>query len=157
MTGLVDTVRGMVDEACVVSGLRKKGCRVSLRDAPEPHLIVDFDSPGSPRGASPSRCDYLFVAGAAGFRGLVAVLELKRGKVNAATIVAQLQAGAEAAEQLVPVRPPARFRPVAVFGGALRKAERNALKERRNRVRFHAAAETVRLMRCGGRLVQGLR
>ena len=46
----------------MVGRLRKEGCKVSLNDAPEPRLIVDFDKPGSPLGQNQTRCDYLFVA-----------------------------------------------------------------------------------------------
>ena len=52
MTGLVKAVAGMLDQRCMVSGrLKKEGCAVSLKDAPAPRLIVDFDKPGSPLGA----------------------------------------------------------------------------------------------------------
>lgn len=152
MTNLVDTVRGMVKKTCLISGrLKKEGCSVSLKDAPRRRLIVDFDKPGSPLGASETRCDYLFVADKHGSTGWVLTIELKRGRLDASEAVEQLRAGARVAEQLVPRPIKVNFRPVAASGG--NKAERAELRNRRNMIRFHGQAEYVRLLKCGDRLI----
>ena len=123
---------------------------MSLAAAPKPHLIVDFDKPGSPLGPHETRCDYLFVA--KGDIGLVAPLELKRGRLHAREVVGQLQAGASADEKLVPPEEPVKLRPVVASSGRS-KAE----KAKGNRIRFHGRLEPVRLMSCGGPLVGALR
>jgi len=71
-------------------------------------------SPGRPLAADETRCDYLLIAeGKFHACGWVAVLELKRGKLHADMIVEQLQAGASAAERLVPQGRRVAFRPIA--------------------------------------------
>ena len=154
--GLIESVRRKVDPACLVSGMRKAGCTVSLNDAPGERLIVDFDKRGAPvRGNGPN-CDYLFVAeGVQGEAGWVAPLELKRGALRASEAVRQLRAGAEVAEQPVPGGLQPAFRPVAAYG-SIHKLERAALRERRNRIAFRGRLEAVRLMTRGDRLTKAL-
>lgn len=157
MNGLVAMVRNKVHESCLTNGrIRKSGCSANLNGAPQPRLIIDFDRPGAPIGPSQGRCDYLFVATGEESWDWVAPLELKRGDFDASQIVGQLKAGARSAENLIPQNAPVEFRPVAVFGGGIRKAERNALKIRSNRVRFHLTYESIRLIKCGGLLTGGL-
>ena len=157
MNGLVETVRNRVNVTCVTNGsLRKRGCSTKLNGAPQPRLIIDFDRPGAPLNSSQRRCDYLFVATGEGNGDWVAPLELKRGGFDVTEIVGQLRAGARTAENLIPQNVPVAFRPIAVFGGGIRKAERNALKGRSNWVRFHGSHKTIRLIKCGGLLTGGL-
>ena len=153
MTGVVETVRGKVENTCVISGrLKKEGCSVSLKDAPQPRLIIDFDKPGSPLGKNQTRCDYLFVAEVSSKPGWVVPIELKKGRLDASKAVEQLRAGASAAEQLVPNTVTVNFRPVVASGG--NKAERAELRAERNRVRFHGTAQPVRLIKCGDKLIE---
>lgn len=157
MSGLVRRVHANVDCRCIVTRIRKEGCRASLEDAPEPYVIVDLDTPGSPLGPSDERCDYLFVANAADLAGWVAPLELKRGKFDAGQIADQLQAGAGAAERLVPPNFAVEFRPIAVFGGGTTKAERIEAQKKKNWVRFRGSAREMRLMKSGQKLADQLR
>ncbi len=120
-------------------------------------MIVDLDTPGSPLGPSDERCDYLFVANAADLAGWVAPLELKRGKFDAGQIADQLQAGAGAAERLVPPNFAVEFRPIAVFGGGTTKAERIEAQKKKNWVRFRGSAREMRLMKSGQKLADQLR
>ena len=157
MTGVVGTVRKKVNCTCIENrGIKKKGCSVSLKDAPKPRLIIDFDKPGSPLGKNQKRCDYLLVAEVLTKPDWVAPLELKHGEMDASEAVGQLKAGARAAEQLVPNTMSVNFRPVVAFGGGIDKAERNALRNKRNRVWFHGMAESVRLIKCGEKLTKAL-
>ena len=157
MTGLVETVRGKVENTCVHSGrLRKEGCTASLQDAPQPRLIIDFDRPGSPLEGQQTRCDYLLVAEDPGKPSWVVPTELKKGQLDTSQVVGQLKAGARAAEQLVPDTTAVNFRPIAAYGGGITKSERKELRANRNKVRFHGTAESVRLIKCGGKLTQGL-
>ena len=152
----VESVRRKVDPACLVSRMRKASCAVSLKDAPRERLIVDFDKQRAPVGGEGRRCDYLFVAnGAQDEAGWIAPLELKKGALRASEVVRQLRAGAEAAESLVPGGLQPAFRPVAACG-SIRKLERAALREKRNRIAFRGRMEAVRLMTCGDRLTKVL-
>ena len=157
MSGLVQRVRVKVDKRCIARRIRKKGCSVSLDGAPDPRVIVDFDKPGSPLEPSEQRCDYLFVANAAGSDGWVAPLELKRGRFHTGEFVRQLQAGAKAAEKLVPRSAEVRFRPIAVVGGRMTKEEWNRSRQKQNAVRFHGKYELLRSLSSGQKLVDKLR
>ena len=156
MIGLVKTACAALDQRCLVSGtLNKNGCKIPMQGTPGPHLIVDFDKPGSPLAPNQTRCDYLYVAEDAGGPGWVAPLELQRGCLHATKVVRQLQAGATAAEGFVPSNEPVRFRPFAAYGRS-HKAERNKLKRKNSHIRFHGRAEAVRLISCGNPLAQVL-
>lgn len=157
MSGLVQRVRAKVDDRCVATRIRKGGCSVFLDGAPTSRLIVDLDDPASPLPPPKRRCDYLFVADAADGDGWVAPMELKDGKFHAGEFARQLQAGASAAERIVPRNVMVRFRPIAVFGGGRTKAERDRSHRRQSRVRFRGSNEPLRLMRCGGKLTDKLR
>ena len=157
MSGLVETVRKQVEKDCVKNkGLRREGCSVSLKDAPKPHLTIDFDRPGSPLGQRQIRCDYLFVADDTDKSGWVVPLELKSGMIKASTVVKQLNAGARVAERFVPQQKSVNFRPVLASGGGIHKAERKVLKAERSKVQFHGTAEHIRLIKCGSKLIQGI-
>ena len=158
MSGLVQRVRANVDDSCVVTGMDKQGCRVSVDGAPSSRLIVDLDEDGSPLGPQDRRCDYLFFADADdGGDGWVATLELKRGRFHSGQFARQLQAGAAAAERIVPGNVAVRFRPVAVYGGGVTKAERLRWQRQPSRVRFRGKHELLRRMTCGQELANQLR
>ena len=145
-----------LDPNCIMSGgLSKDGCTVPLTDAPEQRLIVDLDNPGSPLNQNQPRCDYLFVANGDGDVGWFAPLELKRGSLLASEVVRQLQAGATVAEQLVADNDPVRFRPV-VASGSIHKYQRNILRNKKSKIRFHNHIEAVRLIKCGTPLLNAL-
>lgn len=57
---LTRIVRSRVSERCIVKKCRKKGCTVSLKEAPSSRLIIDCDRPLSPFSQDESRCDYIF-------------------------------------------------------------------------------------------------
>ena len=157
MKGLIEEVLLNVDKACIVRGrINKEGCKVSLKDAPSPRLIVDFDKPGSPLVGNQTRCDYLFIAEDAGAACWVSALELKRGDSAQVKLSTSFKRAPKLREKFVPQNAPVRFRPIAAFGGGMHKAERNVLKQTNNKVRFHGMSESVRLIKCGGELVQGL-
>lgn len=156
MTGLVAAVRAKLDRRCLATGgLNKNGCGITMKDAPQPRVVVDFDKPGAPARRDGPRCDYLFIAEGGDGRFWVAPLELKKGRLHAGEAVRQLRAGAEAAERLVASGEKAALRPV-VAAGAMPKAERNGLKRADNKVRFHGRREEVRLMQCGAPPVRAL-
>ena len=158
MTGLVDMIRGKLDKRCLVTRLGSRKCRVKMKGAPSPscRLIVNFDKPGSPLPHPARRCDYLLVAEGGHTHGWVAVLELKGGRVHDVDdAVRQLQAGASAAEGLIPKNEPVCFRPVVV-SRSISTHERNLLKKKSCAVRFRGRIEPVLLMSCGAALAKVL-
>lgn len=156
MSGLLHSVRAQFDAGCMVSGrLRKEGCTVSLNGAPTDRVVVDLDKPSSPLSGSDTRCDYLIFAEEPGQRDLFVPLELKKGRLRPRRVVAQLRAGTNAAVKAVGSRP-VHFLPVAAVGSSHR-ANRTELKKNANKVRFRNQRKTVRVMRCGARLVDVLK
>ena len=119
-------------------------------------MIVDFDKPGAPVRGDGRKCDYLFIAdGTQDEAGWIAPLELKKGALRASDAIGQLRAGAEVAEGLVPAGLQPAFRPTVAFG-SIRKLERDALREPRNRVVFRGSSKAIRLMKCGDSLIKAL-
>lgn len=155
MSGLLDSVRAQFDGGCMVSGrLRKEGCTVYLNGAPTDRVVVDLDKPSSPLSRSDTRCDYLVFAEEPGQRALFVPLELKKGRLRPSRVVAQLRAGTNAAVEAVGSRS-VHFLPVAAVGSSHR-ANLTTLKKYANRVSFGNQRKTVRVMRCGGKLVDVL-
>ena len=152
MNGFVDAVRARIDAlSCVVDGIDKGRCGVSLADAPHPRVIIDLDKTGSPLGPARTKCDFLFF----GEPDLVMPIEIKdHGAPNIAKVTKQLQAGADAADDKLPPRHPAvRFRPVLVSRNMRRDEQ---LKLRSERVRFRKRLEMVRQLNCGDPLTGAL-
>lgn len=158
--GLVDAVRKVVhkkfSKKCLTRKCSRPGCGVSLKGAPSPRLIIDFDKPGSPLGQSDTRCDFLFIAEDNDESGWVAPLELKSGGLDASQAIKQLRAGARVAEEIVPQDEPVRFRPIAAHQG-IHRAELIKLRNKASRIRFRGQMEYARLMSCDAALVEKLR
>ena len=154
MTNLVRRIRENLPDECFATGrLRKKGCSVSLRDAPVPSITIDMDKPQAPGGQSDTRCDYIFIGGSDDV--LLIPLELKKGELDASDIVKQLQAGADiAATRIIPEGEGVQFLPVAVCGGKFHRAEIRRLSQ--SKIRFNNQNANVRLLRCGQRLIDAL-
>ena len=153
MTCFVEAVRRKIDDSCIEDGsLRRKGCEISLEDAPRPHVVIDFDKAGSPLSKSRIRCEYLFVADRAGGGGWVVPMEFKSSRMRVSKVAKQLQAGARVAERLVPKQSPISFHPVAVLHEGINKRQRQDLKQRDNAVGFRGCREPVRVLLCGALL-----
>ena len=153
MIGLLDAVCEKVSDKCLVRRCQRKGCTASLKGLAQQHLIIDFDKPGSPLGPDQTRCDYLIIADDPGNKWWVVPLELKRGQLDVKHVISQLQAGACAAEQIVPGDGSIGFRPAVASGEGVRTVEREALRQR---IRFRNCFEPVRRIRCGGSLIAAL-
>ena len=155
MTVFLDRVRSKLNCKCLVKrGLNKNGCKISMANAPSLRLVVDFDKPGSPLPSNSTRCDYLVIAEDARGSGLIMPLELKRGSLDAGQVIKQLQAGAQAAEGLVPIGGSVSFLPV-VASGSIKKHERIRLRKR-GTIRFREHYKPVRRISCGARLVDAI-
>ncbi|HBP52943.1 MAG TPA: hypothetical protein DD643_00665 [Synechococcus sp. UBA8638] len=97
------------------------------------------------------RCDYLFI-GQTDARIYVALIELKRGRVDSATDVAkQLQGGADhLAATLLPSNISFQFRPVLACGRTHRDIRTQL---RKKTVRLHGRKEPIKLIDCGSKLI----
>ena len=149
MNDFLKEFRKKINKSCLTEGsLKKQGCEILLKNVPYPRLVVDFDKPGSPLPQDSHRCDYLLVAKNRVEIGWVVLLELKRGKLDAGTVVKQLRAGALAAEELVPNSVETRFRPVAASRG-VSIHERNQIRKKSNMISYRGNKEIIRLISCG--------
>ena len=137
------------DRSCLADDIVKGGCGVSLVDAPGPRLIIDLDEPGSPLGGAESKCDYLFFADP----NLVVPIEIKDGEPNVATVARQLQAGAQAADELASKGIAVVCSPVLVSRDLRRKAQ---VDLRKARVPFRGREERIRRVACGDPLTDAL-
>ena len=162
MSSLANAVRAGVSEECLTTRCQKEGCKVSLPrigrfpDRQRPYVVIDMDHSESPASQDGQRCDFLFI-GNCKSQDWVVPLELKRGQPTVSEIVPQLQAGASIAEGIVPNDAELKFRPVAAYGGELKKHQWNRFKDRANRIKFRKQREGVRLIRCGTSLEQALK
>ena len=144
MPGLLTAVCNLVPESCRTSRLRKEGCSIALQGTPSPRLIIDFDKRGSPLAPDARRCDYLLLAETSNRQVLVRPIELKRGKFDLSDVRSQLQAGAQAAETLIPQNLDVDFLPVLASGG-VSTSERIT----RETVRFRGKPARMTRVRCG--------
>ena len=156
MTRLVSGILCKADsDAIVKGGLKKEGCKVSLRGAPDIRgWLSTLIGQGRLWESEKQNAIICWRLAAIAGRGWLVLLELKRGRLDAAQVVKQLRAGAGAAEDLVPVGVPVRFRPVAATGSTP-KAERQKLRRIGN-IRFRGQQEDVRLMSCGAPIAEVL-
>ena len=155
MTDLVERISKTVSPDCLATRCRKEGCSLVLTNAPTPNILIDMDHPKAPVDLNQSRCDYLFIGGNS--EAWLVPMELKRGKPNTSQIVRQLQAGSDVADRIVPDQAQIRFRPIAVYGGELRRIERDNMLKNANRIRFRSQRQLVKLVRCGTTLYNALR
>ena len=149
---LVRLVKQSIDSECLDTKCSKEGCALSLDGLQEPFLLIDMDHEKAPTGSQgEKKCDYIFIGEVGAW---LAPMELKRGKLRASRVVRQLQAGAVAAERLVPIREQTAFCPIAAYGG---KAHRNEIATLRNSsIRFRSKKVGIVLVKCGSSLANAL-
>ncbi len=158
MTQLVKAVRSKVSSESFAKKCYKKGCRLLLQDVPKQHLLIDFDKLDIPSGNETKCCDYLFVSDRdPENKPYVAPIELKKGGLDVSEVVAQIKKGAATAKDFLPKKTAFNFRPIAACGGRADRAEREKLRKKENKIKFHSEVETIRLTRCGSRLIDTLR
>lgn len=162
MSSLANAVCASVSEECLTTRCQKEGCKVSLPSVgripvgQRPYVVIDMDNCESLVSRNETRCDFLFV-GEYKSRDWVVPLELKRGQPTVREIVPQLRAGASIAEEIVPRNAEVKFRPVAAYGGELKRHQLNLFKNKANWIEFRNQAKGVRLIRCGASLEQALK
>ena len=153
MGNLVERIKKKLPAGCIAKGkYRKKGCSVSLKNAPKPPLMIDMDECQALVGKNKTKCDYIFIGGCDDV--LLAPLELKKGELDASKVVKQLQAGADIATRIIPAGEPVQFRPVAVFGGKLHRIQRAQLLKASNKIRFKGEPFNIHLLKCGQPLIE---
>ena len=154
MCALMKRLKDEIPEGAIVNRCEEEGCRVPLNNAPSPHLVIDVDH--SSFGLDDDiHCDFLFI-GCDGPRGdnWVVPLELKRGSPDATKMVEQLQAGSGFVQARIPVELGTQFLPVGVYGGRLKKMDRDRL--RKARISFRSKKYEIKLIRCGTPLIRAL-
>lgn len=149
-------VRERVPKECLTRTYSRDGCSVRLTDAPAEHVTVDLDCPALPLPAGKKRCDFVFVGEDARdgrSDAWVAPIELKSGAFSASTVVAQLQTGADLADQWLPANAMFNFVPV-VAHGRIRRRELEIL--RNNPITLREQKRRPFLLRCDSPLRQAL-
>lgn len=150
-------VREGTDKRCHVTACTEPGCSLSLQKVPEPFLLLNLEHPSAPVARSAPRCDFLFV-GIEEDRGeWVVPIELTSGAARVSKFLPQLRAGADIANRILPKDARLKFRPVAAYGGELRRSERDNFLKQANHVVFRNRATPVKLIRCGSPLTKALR
>lgn len=108
--------------------------------------------------AAEKRCDFVFVGEESRrdkCHAWVAPIELKSGSFSASTVAAQLQAGADLADQWLPVGTGFAFVPVVAHGRGIRREKLKALQK--TAVTLRKQKRRPVLLRCGSPLRQALR
>ena len=154
---LTQAVRSAISQACITRRCREEGCSLSLSGTSQQAFAIDMNHDDAPIDQNQTHCDFLFV----GSRDReteewVVPIELKRGAIGADEARDQLQAGADAAECLVPNELPLRFLPLAV-SGSVKRAERAKLRKSSHEIRFRRRRVLIERVRCGSPLADILR
>ena len=154
---VVETVRTKTNAQCHATTCRDGSCSLSLEDVPEPSILISMEHEAAPVQAKQAHCDYLFVGGSDGKGGpWVAPVELTASAARVSKFLPQLRAGADIADGLLPQNVQVRFRPVAAYGGELRRIERDGFLKSANHVVFRKKPVPIKLVRCGSPLTKAL-
>ena len=154
---IAQEVREAVSDGCITRRCREAGCSLSLSGTSQQAFAINLNHADSPVDQNRTHCDFLFVGSLSGQdEEWVVPIELKRGAISAGEARDQLQAGADAAERLVPSRRDCRFLPLAV-SGSMARAERDQLRKDSHRVGFRGRQFLAERVRCGSQLAQALR
>ena len=153
---VVETVRTKTDAQCHATTCRDGSCSLSLKDVPEPSVLISLEHEAAPVQANQAHCDYLFVGGSnANKEPWVAPIELTASAARVSKFLPQLDAGADIADKLLPQNVQVRFRPVAVYGGELHRTERDRFLK--NHVAFRSKKVPIKLVHCGSPLTKALK
>lgn len=154
---VVATVRTKTNAQCHATTCRDGRCSLSLDDIPEPSILISLEHKAAPVKKGQEHCDYLFVGGNNKKEGpWVAPVELTASAARVSKFLPQLRAGADIADQLIQ-QVQVRFRPVAVYGGELKRIERDGFLKPANHVVFRRKPVPIKLVRCGSPLTKALK
>lgn len=118
--------------------------------------LINLEHDAAPVGSNAPRSDFLFVGGHTPDAEWVSPIELTAGSARVSKFLPQLRAGADIASKLIPRQIHVRFRPVAAYGGELRRSERDNFLKKTNYVTFRNMPTPVKLIRCGSPLSKAL-
>lgn len=153
----VEAVREGTNPLCHATVCREGSCSLSLSRAPSPSVLVDLEHEASPVVVDEAHCDYLFVGwDSVSQESWVSPIELTASAARVSKFLPQLRGGAGLAEKLLPADLRIKFRPVAAYGGELRRVERDRFLKPANQVVFRGKLAPVKLVRCGSRLTKAL-
>ena len=155
-TTAVEAIAKNTDPACHARRCRNSGCSLSLSGLPQTRILIDLEHNASPVARNEPHCDFLLVANNDGIAEWVAPIELTTGRADAAKFIRQLTAGAAIADTLLPSDVPLSFRPVAAYGGQMRRSERVNLLNPANKITFRGQRESIRVVRCESPLLMAL-
>ena len=150
----LETVQNGTDPRCHSTLCRDGGCSLTLAKAPMPFALISLEHATAPVERNAPRSDYLFVGGNIQDGEWVAPIELTASSARVSKFLPQLRAGAEIASRLIPRNLQVRFRPVAAYGGELRRSERDNFLKSVNHVSFRNTRTPVKLIRCGSPLTK---
>ena len=154
---VTQSVRSAIPRGCITRECREQSCSLSLSRTSQQSFAIDMNHDDSPVDRNQTHCDFLFVGGLSGqSEEWVIPIELKRGAISASEARDQLQAGADAADRLVPRELDLRFLPLAV-SGSMARAERDQLRKSSHRIRFRRQLVLAERTRCGSELADILR
>jgi len=142
------------DPRCHTTSCRDGRCSLPLENAPKPMALINLEHEAAPVGHEEPRSDFLFVGGHTTDTEWVAPIELTASSARVSKFLPQLRAGAEIASRLIPREHRVRFRPIAAYGGELRRTERDSFLKKANYVSFRNKPTPVKLIRCGSPLVK---
>lgn len=155
---VVETVRTKTNAQCHATTCRDGSCSLSLDDIPKPSVLISLEHEAAPVKKGQAHCDYLFVGDNNKKEGpWVAPVELTESAARVSKFRPQLSAGADIANKLLPQNVQVRFRPVAVYGGELKRIERDGFLKPANHVVFRRKRVPIKLVRCGSPLTKALK
>ncbi|MYC96947.1 MAG: hypothetical protein F4X14_18460 [Caldilineaceae bacterium SB0661_bin_32] len=155
MTAVKAIMEG-TDPRCHTSSCRDGRCTLSMENAPKPMALINLEHEAASVDPDAPRSDFLFVGGRTPDAEWVSPIELTAGSARVSKFLPQLRAGAEIASKLIPRHIQVRFRPVAAYGGELRRSERDNFLKKANYVTFRNNTTQVKLIRCGSPLSKAL-
>ncbi len=153
MIGTVAAFADRVPDSCRTTHCDKDKCRVDLAGAPVVHVIVDMDCGALPIPAHRKRCDCLFVGEECNTTWVVPI-ELKSGRLDARTVLKQLEGGARTADSWLPQRISFQLVPLLAHGKPI---PRNGLKVLRSKtIELRGQKKKTVLIKCGEQLTKAL-
>lgn len=117
-------------------------------------ILINLEHEAAPVSPDAQRSDFLFVGGQTPDSEWVSPIELTASSARVSKFLPQLRAGAEIASRLIPKEQRVRFRPIAAYGGELRRKERTDFLKKANYVSFRNRPTPVKLIRCGSPLAK---
>ena len=154
---IAQKVRDAVSDTCITRRCREQSCSLSLNGTSQQAFAIDMNHNDSPVDQNQTHCDFLFVGSLAGeTEEWIVPIELKKGAISAGEAREQLQAGADAADSLVPNELTPKFLPLAV-SGSVKRAERTEMRKSSHMIRFRRQRFLIERVRCDSQLADVLR